>query len=50
MEPDTDLVGQVDVEVYSADHPIDQASGAAKVPARGGFRLAAEDLFGGSAI
>ena len=44
---DSDVVGQVDVEVYSADHRIDQASGAAKVPARGGVRLAAEDLFDG---
>ena len=44
---DSDVAGQVDIEVYSADHRIDQASGAAKVPARGGVRLAVEDLFDG---
>jgi len=44
---DRDVVGQVEVEVYSADHCIDRGSGAAKVPARGGVRLAAEDLFDG---
>ncbi len=39
--------GRVEVEVYSADHRIDQGSGPVTVPARSGIRLAAEDLFDG---
>jgi beta-mannosidase len=42
-----DVVGQVEVDVYSADHRIDHGSRTATVPARGGIRLAAEDLFDG---
>ena len=43
-----DVVGEVDVGVYSADHRIDQATRSrVEVPARGGARLPAEDLFDG---
>jgi beta-mannosidase len=41
------VVGRVEVAVYSADHRIDEGSAPAIVPARGGVRLAAEDLFDG---
>ncbi len=39
--------GRVEIEVYSADHRIDEGSGPVTVPARSGARLAAEDLFDG---
>ncbi|MGD0312980.1 MAG: glycosyl hydrolase [Acidimicrobiales bacterium] len=39
--------GRVSVEVYSADHLIDQASCPALVPARSGIRLSADALFDG---
>ena len=42
-----DVRGRVEVEVYSADHRIDQGSGAVTVSARSGVRLAAEALFDG---
>ena len=42
-----DLVGEVEVEVYSADHCLDRGAARVEVPARGGARLPAEDLFDG---
>ena len=42
-----DLAGRVEVGAYSADHRLDGGSGAVVVPARGGVRVAAEDLLDG---
>ena len=41
------VVGQVQVEVYSAEHCVDQGQRAVTVPPRSGLELAAEDLFDG---
>ncbi len=41
------VAGQLRVEVYSADHLIDQASCAVLVPGRSGTRLSADALFDG---
>jgi beta-mannosidase len=41
------VAGQVSVEVYSADHLVDQASCPVLVPARSGTRLSVDALFDG---
>jgi len=41
------LVGHLEVAAYSADHLIDRGTAPVTVPARGGVRMPAEELFDG---